>query len=184
MGPLKKKAYFYSRSSLVRYGSTNLDDALYRKYKVKTFNVVKKKSSERQLAAREERLNETPVPVWARVPVTINACCSRLPSPSASDTHLYSVYPQLLSLVSLRLSSPLCATLPPCLPLRSISPQFSQACGCLSAEGDSPVIWFSCLPSPPLCSCILAAVGPTPGYPSSSGRKAARLAGPRCQCTV
>lgn len=141
-------------------------------------------ASEQQVAARKERLNETPVPVWARVPVTINACCSRLPSPSASDTHLYSVYPQLLSLVSLRLSSPLCATVPPCLPLRSISPQFSQACGCLSAEGDSPVIWFSCLPSPPLCNCILAAVRSTPHYLSSSGRKAACLAGPCCQCTV
>lgn len=80
-------------------------------------------------------------------PLTLVAVTCLFPLP---DTQLYSVYPQLLSLVSLRLSSPLCATLPPCLLHCSIFSQSSQACGCLSVEADSPVIWFSCLP--PSCT--------------------------------
>lgn len=63
-------------------------------------------------------LNETPVPACAHVPLTITACCTRLPPlPVPLTLTCTQSLPQLLSLVSLRLSSPLCATpLPPCPP--------------------------------------------------------------------
>lgn len=81
------------------------------------------------------------------MPLTITACCTRLPPlPVPVTLTCTQSLPQLLSLVSLRLSSPLCATPPPCLPPPPCSisfPQFSQACGCLSGECDSPVTQFS-----------------------------------------
>lgn len=82
----------------------------------------------------------------AHVPVTINACWTTMAFPSAWHSLVLSLPSAAVTGVLKAVISTLCsiATVPS--PLLYCS-QFSQACGCLSLEVDSPVICFSCLPS-------------------------------------
>ncbi len=83
------------------------------------------------------------------VPVTINVCCSSMAFPSAWHSLVLSLPSIAVTCVLKAVISTLCSIATMSSPLLYFS-QFSQACGCLSVEADSPVIWFSCLP--PCCS--------------------------------
>lgn len=85
----------------------------------------------------------------APVPVTVNARRTSLASPSAWDSLALSLPSIAVTCVLKAVISTLCSIATMSFPLLYFS-QFSQACGCLSVEADSPVIWFSCLP--PCCS--------------------------------
>lgn len=85
----------------------------------------------------------------AHMPVTINACCTSMAFPSARDSLVLSLPSIAVTCVLKAVISTLCSIATMSSPLLHF-PQFSQACGCLSVEADSPVIWFSCLP--PRCS--------------------------------
>lgn len=83
------------------------------------------------------------------VPVTINACCTSMAFPSAWHSLVLSLPSIAVTCVLKAVISTLCSIATVSSPPLYFS-QFSQACGCLSVEVDSPVIWFSCLP--PCCS--------------------------------
>lgn len=85
----------------------------------------------------------------AYVPVTINACCTSMAFSSAWHSLVLSLPSIAVTCVLKAVISTLCSIATMSSPLLYFS-QFSQACGCLSVEADSPVIWFSCLP--PCCS--------------------------------
>lgn len=85
----------------------------------------------------------------AHVPVTINACCTSMAFPSAWHSLVLSLPSIAVTCVLKAVISTLCSIATVSSPLLYFS-QFSQACGCLSVEVDSPVICFSCLP--PCCS--------------------------------
>lgn len=83
------------------------------------------------------------------VPVTITACCTSMAFPSAWHSLVLSLPSIAVTCVLKAVISTLCSVATVSFPSLYFS-QFSQACGCLSVEVDSPVIWFSCLP--PCCS--------------------------------
>lgn len=83
------------------------------------------------------------------VPVTITACCTTMAFPSAWHSLVLSLPSIAVTCVLKAVISTLCSIAAVSFPSLYFS-QFSQACGCLSVEVDSPVIWFSCLP--PCCS--------------------------------